>query len=109
MTLVLELPEETGQRLREAARRAGREVEQFIVEAATEKAGHAANELTIAEAGALLEVSPVHVQRLLESGRLQSLSPIDVTALRNRYEAANRAMDEIVAITEAAGLYEHQQ
>jgi len=109
MTLVLELPEETEQRLREAAKRAGREVEQFVLEAATEKAGRAETELTLAEAAEHLAVSPVHVQRLLESERLQSLSPADVAALRARYEAGNRAMDEIVALTEAAGLYEHQQ
>jgi len=109
MPLVLELPEETERQLREAARLAGREVEQFVVEAATEKADRSRSELTLTQAAALLEVTPIHVRRLLESERLQSLLATDVHTLKGRYEAADRAMDEIVAMSEAAGLYEHQR
>jgi len=107
MSLILEIPTEVENELREAARLTGREVEQFVLEAATEKADRLQGELTLAQAAVLLEVTPIHVQRLLESGRLPSFLARDVQALKRRYEAANRAMDEIVAMSEAAGLYEH--
>lgn len=109
MPLVLELPAETEQLLREAAKRAGREVEQFVLEAATEKVGRANQILTPAQAAALLGSSPAHIERLLESKRLASLSAEDVAFYGSRLEAANRALDEIVAMTEAAGLYDHQK
>ena len=109
MTLVLEVPAETEQLLREAAQRAGREVEQFVLEAATEKVGRAQRILSLAQAAAFLDVSPAHVERLLGSKRLISLSAEEVAFYGSRLEAANRAMDEIVAMTEAAELYDHQK
>ena len=109
MTLVLDVPAETEAQLREAAQRAGRAVEQFVLEAATEKVGRANRVLTVAQSAVLLDVSSTHIERLLEAKRLGSLSVEDVALYQARQEAANRALDEIVAMTEEQGLYDHQK
>ena len=109
MTLVLEVPAETAEQLREAARLAGRQVEQFVLEVATEQL------LTLEEVGQRLNVSAGYVQDLITLelldfrvvGGQKRVSSLDL----ERYQHAvrtdpNKAMDEMVGMNQLWGLYD---
>lgn len=109
MTLVLELPAETENQLREAAAREGRDVAQFVIEAATEKL------LTPAQVGERLEVDADYVENLtrLELLDFRVVSGQKLISERDlaRYEREARenpekALAEMVGMNQLWGLYD---
>lgn len=110
MSIVLEVPSELESRLRTVAQQRGWDVSRYVLELISERVeGEGADALTLEEAAQMLSAPVSLVQRMLERGDLVSLHPALVLAEKRRREAAQRALDEIVALTEAAQLYDHQR
>ena len=105
MPLTLEVPPEVEARLREVARQRGTDISRYVGVMVLERDEDL---LTLDEAAQMLAIAPDLVARMLERGDLASLHPATALAEKRRREAANRAMDEIVSITESLGLYPHQ-
>ncbi len=109
MTLILELPAETENQLREAAAREGRDVSAYLIERATEKL------LSLQEAGEKLNVDAQYVEDLtrLELLDFRMVSGQKLISERDlaRYERAaredpNKAMEEMVGMNQLWGLYD---
>ena len=109
MTLILELPAETEKQLREAAARAGRDVESFVIEAATERL------LSLEEADELLGTYSGHANDLTQINLLdcryrngQKLIALsDLKRYQHEIETnSDKAMDEMVGLNQLWGLYD---
>ena len=105
MPLTLEVPPEVEARLRALARQRGTDVSRYVTEILLERDE---DSLTLDEAAQMLAIPPDLVARMLKRGDLASLRPATVLAEKRRREAADRALDEIVSITESLSLYPHQ-
>ena len=110
MPLILDVSPEVEERLLEVARQRGTDVSRYVCEVVLESAERdaASESLSLAEAARMLSRTPASVTRMLKNGDLASLHPATVLAEKRRLEAANRAMDEIVEISEELKLYDHQ-
>lgn len=109
MTLILELPAETENQLREAAARQGSDLTAYLIEKATEKL------LTLEEAGQIIGVDAQYVEHLTQLELLdfrvirgqKFIGERDLAAYeREARENPDKAMTEMVGINQLLGLYD---
>ena len=108
MSLVLEISPEVETQLRQAAAREGREIADYLVEAATEKL------LTLQEVDAANNAYPGHAADLIELGLLdfrtvrgqKFVSSRDLARYQSELAAnPHKAMDEMVGLNQLQGRY----
>lgn len=110
MPLILEVSPEVEARLREVARAHGTDVSDYVTEIVLQIERLESDvALTLSEAALILKTTPELVARMLSRGDLRSLHAFAVLSEKRRREAASRALDEIVEITESLNLYDHQR
>ena len=114
MSLVLDLPAETEAQLRQAAARAGRGLEEWIIEAARAQAAQTAV-VSVDEAAQMLSVARAFVVESMKTGDLSSESRAGKTmiavdekfaALRTQQAETQAGLMEIARINSALGLYD---
>lgn len=114
MPLVLELPAETEAQLRRAAARAGRGVEEWIIETARQRAAKT-SEISLDEATQTLNMARAFILESVENGELSGethqgeifvLMDDKFEALREEQARTQAGLVEIARINSALGLYD---
>ena len=115
MTLVLEIPAETENQLREAAARRGRSVEEFILDAARHEAMQTPY-YPLDEAARSLSVSRAFLRESVENGALVGeiyedeiyiLADEKFETLRQQQAETQQDLIEMARINSALGLYDN--